>query len=83
MSSWVAEFKDSHREHRGESRKLQSQIHPVQDLVFFSGVLIMVSQMVSNIICWSTNSIQALAIMFELTNRWFSRLQASLIQAFL
>lgn len=80
MSSGVAEFKCSHRE---ESRKLQSQTHLVQDLMFFSEVLVMVSQTVSNIICWSTDSIQDLAIMFELTDCWFSRLQALLIQAFL
>lgn len=56
MSSQLAELKCSHREHK-ESRKLQSQMCSVQDLTVFSEVLVMVSQTVSNIICWSTDSI--------------------------
>ena len=82
MPSQVAEFKCSHREHRSPE-SCRAKLTQCRTLGFFSEVLIMVSQTVSNLICWSTNSIQALTIMFELTNCWFSRLQALLIQAFL
>lgn len=43
MSSQLAQLKCSHREHKEESRKLQSQMCSVQDLTVFSEVLIMVS----------------------------------------